>query len=310
MPPFACRYALPRLATLLVAGTALTSPALAQQASTTLETISVEAGARPEGRPGNPAVPGSASLGATGTGSATSGGGGGPTGVVGYTARGSAAATKTNTPIIETPASVSVVTREQLNDRNVQSLNEAITYTPGVSANVFGYDPRFDAFYIRGFEVTNVGIYRDGLRQPSSPFGIPKIEPYGLDAITILRGPAAGLYGLGAPGGIVDVTSKRPTAAPFGEVWLTRGKYDRYQGAFDLGGPVEQSDGQLSYRLTGLFRQSGSFLPGGRTTAASSRPRSRGDRMPIPASRFWPSISTTRCRATLRSSRTTPTRAS
>lgn len=267
----ASRYArvTPPLAAFLLVGSA---PALAQQASATLDTISVEASRARQPAPGpasggplaTPVAAPSGTAGAVGVGSATSGGGGGPTGVVGYTARGSAAATKTNTPIIETPASVSVVTREQLNDRNVQTLNEAIAYTPGVSSNVFGFDPRFDAFYIRGFEVTNVGIYRDGLRQPSAPFAIPRVEPYGLDALTILRGPAAGLYGLGAPGGIVDVTSKRPTSVPFGEIWLQRGKYDRYQGAFDLGGPIEQSDGQLSYRLTGLFRQSDSFLPGGR----------------------------------------------
>ena len=285
----ACSGPAPCLALVLLATTVLAAPVQAQQAKATLDPINVErSGAKPSGAgraarrsaspnrapsavaaPSGPA-PVEAALPVVGPvetvaggGSATSGGGGGPTGVVGYTAKGSPTATKTNTPIIETPASVSVVTREQLNDRNVQSLNEAIAYTPGVSANVFGFDPRFDAFYIRGFEVTNVGIYRDGLRQPSSPFGIPKIEPYGLDAITILRGPAAGLYGLGSPGGIVDVTSKRPTTTPFGEIWLQRGKYDRYQGAFDLGGPVEQTDGQLSYRLTGLFRQSGNFLPGG-----------------------------------------------
>ncbi|KMO37965.1 TonB-dependent receptor [Methylobacterium variabile] len=227
------------------------APALAQE-TIQLNEISVAAAPAPAPR----------GIGAPADASATSGGGGGPSGVQGYTARVSPTATKTNTPLIETPQSVSVVTREQLNDRNVQTLNEAINYTPGVASNVFGYDPRFDAFYIRGFNVTNIGIYRDGLRQPSSPFAIPRVEPYGLDAITILRGPAGGLYGLGSPGGIVDLTSKRPTAVPFGEVWLQRGNYDRYQGNFDLGGPVEGSDGQLLYRVTGLVRQSSTFLPG------------------------------------------------
>lgn len=258
--PSRIRPAAPRpLATLLLLGTALTSPALAQQA-TTLETISVE-GSRTQGTAQGQGV--STEANAVGVGSTTSGGGGGPSGVVGYTAKASPTATKTNTPIIETPQSVSVLTREQLNDRSVSSLNEALYYTPGVAANLSGYDPRFDAFTIRGFDATYLGIYRDGLRQPAAPFGVPKIEPYGLDAITILRGPASGLYGLGAPGGIVDVTSKRPTPVPFGEIWLQRGNYDRYQGAFDVGGPVENSDGQLSYRLTGLFRQANSFLPGG-----------------------------------------------
>ncbi|AWB25535.1 TonB-dependent siderophore receptor [Methylobacterium currus] len=253
LPPFSRPSRRLDLRSLLLSGLATglgIAPALAQQGTIKLDEISVTA-------PQAPRV-----LGAPADASATSGGGGGPSGVQGYTARVSPTATKTNTPLIETPQSVSVVTREQLNDRNVQTLNEAINYTPGVASNVFGYDPRFDAFYIRGFSVTNVGIYRDGLRQPSSPFAIPRVEPYGLDAITILRGPAGGLYGLGSPGGIVDLTSKRPTAVPFGEVWLQGGSYDRAQGNFDLGGPVEGSDGKLLYRLTGVVRQSSTFLPG------------------------------------------------
>jgi len=151
----------------------------------------------------------------------------------GYVATNSSAGTKTNTPLIETPQSISVVTQKQLQDRNVQTLKDAVNYTPGVSTDTTGYDPRFDSFYIRGFDVTYMGIYRDGLRQGAGNFAIPKIEPYGLESLAILRGPASGLYGLGSPGGIVDVTTKRPTTTPFGEVQLQAGNYDRYQGSFD-----------------------------------------------------------------------------
>nr|WP_228748261.1 TonB-dependent siderophore receptor [Bradyrhizobium sp. BR 10289] len=179
----------------------------------------------------------------------------------GYLATSSSAGTKTNTPLIETPQSISVVTRKELEDRNVQTLKDAVNYTPGVTTSAFGYDPRFDSFYIRGFDVTYTGIYRDGLRQGGGNFVIPKIEPYGLESVSILRGPASGLYGLGSPGGIVDVTTKRPTETPFGEVQLQAGNYDRYQGAFDVGGPVPGSD-QLYYRLTGLFRDAKTWFPG------------------------------------------------
>ena len=242
-----------RLAALLVAGTALASPALAQE-STTLETISVEGRA---GQGTGLALP------ALGNGAVTSGGGGGPSGVVGYTARVSPTATKTNTPLIETPQSVTVLTREQLNDRNVQTVNEALGYVAGVSSNVFGFDPRFDAFYVRGFDLTYNGIYRDGLRQLGSSLTLPRIEPYGVEAATILRGPASGLYGLGSPGGILDVTTKRPQFAPFGELQFQGGNYNRFQGNFDIGGPVEGSDGTMAYRVTGIKRQADTFLPGG-----------------------------------------------
>jgi iron complex outermembrane receptor protein len=186
----------------------------------------------------------------------------GATGVtIGYVATSSSAGTKTNTPLIETPQSISVVTKKELEDRNVQTLKDAVNYTPGVTTSAFGYDPRFDAFSIRGFDVTYTGIYRDGLRQGGGNFVIPKIEPYGLDSVSILRGPASGLYGLGSPGGIVDVTTKRPTQTPFGEVQLQAGNYDRYQGSFDVGGPVPGSD-QLYYRLTGLLRDAKTWFPG------------------------------------------------
>ena len=92
---------------------------------------------------------------------------------------------------------------------------------------------------------------------------MPRIEPYGIEAATILRGPASGLYGLGSPGGILDVTTKRPVFTPFGEVQLQVGNYDRYQGNFDIGGPVEGTDGTLAYRVTGIKRQSDTFIPGG-----------------------------------------------
>ncbi|SEM27131.1 iron complex outermembrane recepter protein [Bradyrhizobium sp. OK095] len=180
---------------------------------------------------------------------------------IGYVATSSSAGTKTNTPLIETPQSISVVTKKELEDRNVQTLKDAVNYTPGVTTTAFGYDPRFDAFSIRGFDVTYTGIYRDGLRQGGGNFVIPKIEPYGLDSVSILRGPASGLYGLGSPGGIVDVTTKRPTQTPFGEAQLQAGNYDRYQGSFDVGGPVPGSD-QLYYRLTGLLRDAKTWFPG------------------------------------------------
>ncbi|WP_043755892.1 TonB-dependent siderophore receptor [Methylobacterium oryzae] len=250
------------LLSLLVASTAITNAAVAQDAAVQLNEISVEA-ARPATVNAAGAGLGGANVsGGDGNSAATSGGGGGPSGVSGYVARVSPTATKTNTPLIETPQSVSVVTREQLNDRNVQDLNQALSYVPGVSANVFGFDPRNDAFYVRGFAEYYDGVYRDGLRQPGVGLIIPRTEPYGYEALTILRGPASGLYGLGSPGGIVDITSKRPVFVPFGEVWFQGGNFDRYQGNFDVGGPVEGSNGTMAYRLTGIVRQSDTFLPG------------------------------------------------
>lgn len=178
-------------------------------------------------------------------------------GTVGYVATRSDVGTKTDTPLIEIPQSISVVTRDELNDRNVQTLTEAVAYTPGVRTGQSGFDPRFDSFSIRGFDVTYNGIYRDGLRLPGANMSIFKVEPYGVDSVTVLRGPSSALYGLGSPGGLVDITSKRPTEEAFGEIELQGGNYDWLQGQFDLGGPLDK-DGTLLYRLTGLLRDAGS----------------------------------------------------
>ncbi len=176
---------------------------------------------------------------------------------VGYVATTSTAGTKTDTPLIEVPQSISVVTRQELDDRNVQTLTEAVNYTPGVRTGQSGYDPRYDVFTIRGFDTTYNGIYRDGLRLPGANMSVFKVEPYGVESVTVLRGPSSALYGLGSPGGLVDITSKRPTEEAFGEVEMQGGNYDWWQGQFDVGGPIDK-DGTLLYRLTGLLRDAGS----------------------------------------------------
>ena len=183
-----------------------------------------------------------------------------PPGTTGYVATRETAATKTDTPVREVPQSISTVTREQLNDRDVQTLNQVIQYTPGASTNVGGALNDFDRIFIRGFSAIT-DVYRDNLRQGGNNFGVPKVEPYGLESAQILRGPASGLYGLGSTGGIVDVITKRPTLNPFGELQLQVGQYNRYQGNFDLGGPVVGLD-SVTYRLTGLFREANTYLPG------------------------------------------------
>lgn len=165
---------------------ALRQPALAQAANGTveLETIEVQGTAR---RPIDT-----------------------PEGTTGYVVTRERAGTKTDTPAVAVPQSSTTVTRQELNDRDVQTLGQALNYTPGVTTGAFGYDPRFDSFFVRGFDVTYTGLYRDGLRLGGGTFSIPKTEPYGLQSITVLRGPASGLYGLGSPGGIVDSVTKRP----------------------------------------------------------------------------------------------------
>jgi iron complex outermembrane receptor protein len=172
----------------------------------------------------------------------------------------SAAGTKTDAPIVESPQSVSVIPRAFIEATGAQSLPEAVRYNAGVTTGVFGFDPRFDQIYIRGFPVNLLGDYRDGLRQGFSAGLLGyRTEPYGLDRIVLLRGPASVLYGQGPAGGLIDRISRMPGTVPAGEVELSLGSHQRHQAAFDLTGPI--GDGRVLYRMTGVLRDAQSEIP-------------------------------------------------
>ena len=130
-------------------------------------------------------------------------------------------ATKTDTPLIEIPQSISVVTEEQIKQQQAQTMSEALRYTPGFFA-AYESDVRYDnAPIVRGFIPT---LYLDGLLLPDSRgFGAPRIEPYGLERIEVLKGPSSGLYGQVPPGGLIDMVSKRPKPYAIHEVLLQYG---------------------------------------------------------------------------------------
>ncbi len=173
--------------------------------------------------------------------------------VHGYVAENSSSATKMNTPIISTPASVSVVTRQQIDEQQVQSVPEALRYSAGVQPESRGAMTALDYIYARGFPVNQ---YQDGLRlQMSGGYALPQIDPYHLERIEVLRGPASVLYGQGDLGGTVNLVSKRPTDVPFHEVQLQFGNYKRVQTAFDFGGPIDAGK-EWTYRVSGIGHKS------------------------------------------------------
>jgi len=178
----------------------------------------------------------------------------------GYVEESARSATKTDTPLIETPQSISVLTRKVMTAQDVNSLSDAVRYTPGVQGEPFGFDPRLTFLRIRGFRADLDGFYRDGLQLRNPGFAIGyNLEPYGAEQFDILRGPQSVLYGQGSPGGLVNYVSKLPTREPLREVQFLAGSFDRYEGRVDVSGPLESSE-TLSYRLTGLFRESDTQL--------------------------------------------------
>ncbi len=174
--------------------------------------------------------------------------------VKGFVAKTSSTATKTGTPILETQQSISVVTSDQMRAQGAETVGQAVEYTPGVSGTPYGSDPRFDSPRIRGFDGRQ-SQYLNGLKMMRTA-GAPAVDPYQLERIEVLRGPASVMYGQGNPGGMINLISKRPVFERFGEVGLQAGSYDTYGSYFDVGGPL--SDGSdFAYRVTGLVRAAG-----------------------------------------------------
>jgi iron complex outermembrane receptor protein len=181
------------------------------------------------------------------------GGSGGVITADGYVGTSSATGAKIDTPFLQTPQSISSVTEQQLKDRNPQTLLDTLAYTPGSRVGAYGFDPRFDSFTVRGFDVTYNGVFRDNLRQPGASSSLFKTEPYGLEGVSILRGPSSALYGASGAGGLFNLITKRPTEEPLHELQLQYGTDNRYQGQFDFSGPINETD-PLYYRMTGLLR--------------------------------------------------------
>ena len=177
--------------------------------------------------------------------------------VEGIVAATSATASKTDTPLLETPASVSVVGAGELARRGgATNVAQAVAYTPGVWV-----DPSFSVssdsgFSLRGFNSWGSN-YLDGLKVGTgmTRAGQPSVEPFGMERFEVLRGPASVLYGQVAPGGLVNTVSKRPSFDPQPHQAMLRfGRYGQVQSGLDMGGVSR--DGALAWRFIG-FAQSG-----------------------------------------------------
>ena len=183
--------------------------------------------------------------------------------VDGYVAKRSATGTKTDTPLIRTPQSVSIVTRDQAEAQGAQSLAQALRYSAGVAAEVRGSATRYDIPYIRGFgSPTDPVQFLDGLRLlRGGGYAFPQVETYGVERIEFLKGPSSTLYGGSMSGGLINSVSKRPASDPQREVEVLFGSHDRVQAAFDFSGPVDE-DGSLLYRIVGLGRKADTQVAG------------------------------------------------
>ncbi len=177
-----------------------------------------------------------------------------------YAVRASTSATRMNLSMRRTPQSVSVVTRQQMEDQGIVSMAEALQQTPGVAVmreNSEGY-----SFYARGFQLQNFQF--DGMPSLSSDGGNIR-DNYSItnsviyDRVEVLKGATGLVNGAGYPSGVINFVRKRPTDTFQGQASVGVGSWDRYRSEVDLGGPINEA-GSLRGRMVAATETHGSYM--------------------------------------------------
>lgn len=159
----------------------------------------------------------------------------------GYAPQQAAVAGKSAAPLLEIPQSVSVVTREQIEDRNLFTIGEAMQTVAGVTVMPFdGTNPDYRA---RGFVLDYA---YDGVPSTFSS-GVPEFDLVIYERVEVQRGPAGLFRGSGSPGGTINLIRKRGQDRLTVSGALSAGSWNNYRGEFDIGGPVD-ADGRLRVR--------------------------------------------------------------
>jgi iron complex outermembrane receptor protein len=157
---------------------------------------------------------------------------------------------KVVTSVLDTPASVSVITQREITQRDAGTVEDVLEYTPGIITDYYGTDDRNDYYLVRGFQAST---YRDGLTLGSMR-GVRE-EPYAFERVEIMKGGNSTLFGASDPGGTVNFVTKTPRFEEFGEVYGTVGSHNRAEGGFDFGNVLNEQ-ATLAYRIVGKVQDS------------------------------------------------------
>ncbi|CAD7339866.1 Ferrichrome outer membrane transporter/phage receptor [Sphingobium sp. S8] len=164
------------------------------------------------------------------------------------------AGTKTETPPLEVPQPVTVISERTYLSQGAISISDTVKYAAGVTANPYGRDTRVDGFVIRGIDALQ---FRDGMRDIFSYYASITSDPYNFSQVEIVRGPASVLFGQGSIGGLVNLVSKTPTFQTGGEASIVYGSYDRKEAMGDVN--VALSD-TLAVRAVGRVRDADTYV--------------------------------------------------
>ncbi|WP_410017053.1 TonB-dependent siderophore receptor [Pseudomonas sp. 5P_5.1_Bac1] len=175
-----------------------------------------------------------------------------------YTTGTMQSATKLSLSIRETPQSVTVITRQRMDDQNMRSLEDVLKSTPGIAITKDG--PQRSTFYSRGFAIEN--LMTDGLPNDLSHYlsrdmnSSPDMAIF--DRVEVVRGATGMMQGSGNPAAAINMVRKRPTATPRISITGSAGSWDNYRSEFDASNALNDS-GTLRGRVVTAYQTKGSF---------------------------------------------------
>ena len=167
---------------------------------------------------------------------------------------GANAGTKTETPLIQLPQPIKVISEDQYLSQGAISISDTVKYAAGVLANPYGRDTRVDGFNVRGLDALQ---FRDGMRDIFSYYASITSDPYNFSRVEIVRGPASVLFGQGSIGGLVNLVSKTPEFTTLGEFSAVYGSYDRKELLGDVNYALSDA---LAVRLVGRARDADTYV--------------------------------------------------
>ncbi|MEW6296597.1 MAG: TonB-dependent receptor [Thermodesulfobacteriota bacterium] len=170
-----------------------------------------------------------------------------------YTVKEATTATKTRTPILETPASIQVVPEQVIEDQAPRRLRDVYRNVSEVQPDFTGGNvSATEVPIIRGFQ--DFSIYRNGFRTGQlAPLDFANVE-----RVEVLKGPSSVLYGLAEPGGLLNIVTKRPVDDTFAILEQEFGSYDRYRTTIDANAPL-LGDGSLLGRINLAYTSDDTF---------------------------------------------------
>lgn len=175
---------------------------------------------------------------------------------------GMASGAKSNAPMRDLPMSISVVTAEVLQDQGALTLDAAIKNVSGLtqsSANNYGY---FNNYLARGLPVN---FLRDGMSDGPAVNGYVRTLT-DVQQIEVLKGPGSALYGSGAPGGFVNLVTKKPEAKQAQSIEVGFGSFNAKHIKFDTTGPISANDGSIKQRLIASYSNTDGYRGFGNKT--------------------------------------------